>query len=236
MNVLLIVVGIILLLSVIICYKRGLVKILASLLATLVCIVLVFLISPSVSKWIQESTPLRETVKNKCIELLLPDETTGDEVLQTELPREEQISMIEGADIPDVIQKMLLENNNSEAYDLLEVTGFHQYVGAYIANMIIHAMAYLISFVIVWTALKALTIALDLVTKLPLLHGINRLAGGVLGRVLGIVLAWVLFLLGTVLCNGEMGQRFVELIYENQFLTLLYNYNFIMTIVFGLIF
>ena len=76
MNALLLIVGIVFLLSVIIGYKRGLVKIIASLLATLVCIVLVFLISPSVSKWIQESTPLKETVKNKCIELLLPDETT----------------------------------------------------------------------------------------------------------------------------------------------------------------
>ena len=65
MNILLLVVGIIFLLSVLIGYKRGLLKIVVSLVSTLLCIVLVMFISPSVSKWIQESTPLRETIQNK---------------------------------------------------------------------------------------------------------------------------------------------------------------------------
>ena len=131
---------------------------------------------------------------------------------------------------------MLLENNNSEAYELLNVPGFHQYVGAYLANMIINAMAYLIAFVIVWTAIKAVLLALDVVTMLPLLHGVNKLAGGILGLAQAIVLTWIGFLLAAVLCNGELGQQFMKLIYENQFLTFLYNYNMIMKIVFGLIF
>ena len=144
--------------------------------------------------------------------------------------------MIENMKLPENIKEKLVENNNSEAYDLLEVAGFHDYVGAYLANLIINAMAYLISFVIVWTVLKAITVALDIVTKLPVLHGINKLAGGILGLIQGIVIVWVIFLLGAILSNGQMGQQFMKLIQENMFLSLLYYYNPIMRIVFGMIF
>ena len=150
--------------------------------------------------------------------------------------KNDQVMMIENMDLPENIRQMLLENNNREAYDLLEVTGFHEYVGAYLANMIINALAYLLTFVIVWTLLRAILLALDVVAKLPLLHGINQLAGGVLGLVVGVVLVWIAFLLVTILCNGSLGREFFGLISENQFLLFLYSHNAILKIVLGLMF
>lgn len=210
-------------------FCKGFIKKAVSALSLILTLVLVTQLTPHITTFIREKTSLQTSLQQTCSEIFLSEE-------YNENVKNDQILMIENMDLPENIKELLLENNNSEAYDLLEVTGFHQYVGAYLANLIISAMAYLISFLIVWTALKALTIALDLVAKLPLLKGANRVAGGILGLAQGIVLTWVIFLVGTVLCNGEMGQRFMELIYENPFLTLLYNYNFIMKIVFGLIF
>ena len=228
MNVLLLIVGIVFLLSVIIGYKRGLVKIIASLLATLVCIVLVFLISPSVSKWIQESTPLKETVKNKCIELLLPDETTGDEVLQTELPREEQISLIEGADMPDVIRKMLLENNNSEVYTALGVQTFGEYIGAYVAKVIADILAFLITFVAVFIIVRVALGMLNILDKIPLVGGANHLVGGILGAGIGILIIWILFIVITLLYNTSLGVACMKGISESEILTKLYDSNILL--------
>ena len=210
------------------CYK-GFIKKTVSALSVILTLVLVTQLTPHITTFIREKTSLRTSLQQTCSEIFLSEE-------YNENVKNDQILMIENMDLPDNIKELLLENNNGEVYDLLDVTGFHQYVGAYIANLIISAMAYLISFLIVWTALKALIIALDLVAKLPLLKGTNRIAGGILGLAQGIVLTWVIFLVGTILCNGEMGQRFMELIYENPFLTLLYDYNFILKIVLGLIF
>ena len=228
MNALLLIVGIVFLLSVIIGYKRGLVKIIASLLATLVCIVLVFLISPSVSKWIQESTPLKETVKNKCIELLLPDETTGDEVLQTELPREEQISLIEGADMPDVIRKMLLENNNSEVYTALGVQTFGEYIGAYVAKVIADILAFLITCVAVFIIVRVALGMLNILDKIPLVGGANHLVGGILGAGIGILIIWILFIVITLLYNTSLGVACMKGISESEILTKLYDSNILL--------
>lgn len=227
MNALLIIVGIVFLLSVIIGYKRGLVKIIASLLATLVCIVLVFLISPSVSKWIQESTPLRETVKNKCIELFLPDETTEEEALQTEI-REEQRSLIEGADIPDVIKKMLVANNHNVAYATLGVQTFSEYIGAYIAKVIADILAFLITFIAVFIIVRIALGMLNIVDKIPLVGGANHLVGGILGAGIGILIIWILFIVITLLYNTSLGVACMKGISESEILTKLYDSNILL--------
>lgn len=210
-------------------FWKGFIKKSVSALSLVITLVLVTWITPQITTFIIEKTSIQTTLQEKCSEMFLDEE-------YNENVKTDQVLMIENMNLPENIKEKLVENNNTEAYHLLEVTGFHQYVGAYLANMIISAMAYLIAFVVVWTVLKAILLALDVVTKLPLLHGINKLAGGILGLAQGIVITWVVFLLGAVLCNGQMGQQFMKLIQENLFLSLLYQLNPIMRIVFGLIF
>lgn len=208
---------------------RGFIKKSVSAVSLIVTLVLVTYLTPEITTFIQSYTSLHESLQEKCSDIFLDDEYNQD-------VKNDQIMMIENMDLPENIKEMLLENNNSEAYEVLEVTGFHDYIGAYLANLIINALAYLLSFIIIWTALRALLLALDVVAKLPLLKGINRLAGGVLGLAVGVILVWVAFLLVTILCNGSIGKEFFGLISENPFLLFLYSQNVILKIVLGLMF
>ena len=210
-------------------FRRGFIRKAVSAVSLVLTLVLVTYLTPQVTTFIQNNTSLHENLQEKCSELFLSGEYNED-------VKTDQVLMIESMDLPENVKEMLLENNHTEAYDLLEVSGFHDYVGAYLANMIINALAYLLSFVIIWTAIRAILLALDIVTMLPILHGINKLAGAVLGVVYGVVLVWIAFLLVTILCNGDLGRQFFALICENPFLLFLYNQNLIMKIVFGLMF
>ncbi len=209
--------------------RRGFIRKVVSALSLVITLVLVTYLTPHITEFIQNHTSLHENLQEKCSEIFFNDQY--DEEIKTD-----QVLIIENMELPENIKEMLLENNNTEAYDLLEVSGFHEYVGAYLAGLIINALAYLISFVVVWTAIRAILLAMDIVTRLPILHGINRLAGGALGIVHGVVLVWIAFLLVTILCNGELGKQFFALIHDNPFLMFLYNQNVIMKIVFGLMF
>ena len=228
LNVLLIVVAIIFLLSILIGYKKGLIKLVASLVSTVICIVLVMLISPSVSKWIQESTPLKETVQNKCVEWLMPDTTMEEEVLQTELPREEQITLIEGAKLPEIFQRMLLENNNNEVYMALGVETFGEYIGAYIAKVIADVLAFLVTFVVVFIIIRIVIGMLGIIDKLPLIGGANHLAGAAVGAGMGILIIWILFIVITLLYNTSFGAACLANISESKILTMLYENNILM--------
>ena len=209
--------------------RRGFIKKSVSAVSLILTLVLVTWLTPKITTFIQEHTSIQESLQEKCSEFFLKEEYNED-------VKTDQVLMIENMNLPENVKEKLLENNNHEAYDLLEVTGFHDYVGAYLASMIISALSYLLTFVIVWTGLRAILIALDIVTMLLLLHGLNKWAGALLGAAEGIVLTWIAFLLVTVMCNGELGQSFFRLICENPFLLFLYNQNMIMKIVFGLIF
>ncbi len=209
--------------------RRGFIRKVVSALSLVVTLALVTYLTPQITTFIQEHTSLHENLQEKCSELFLSGEYNED-------VKTDQVLMIENMDLPENIKEMLLENNNTEAYDLLAVSGFYEYVGAYLANLIINALAYLISFVVIWTAIRAILLALDVVTMLPILHGINKLAGGALGIVYGVVLVWIAFLLVTILCNGDLGRQFFALISANPFLLFLYNQNVIMKIVFGIMF
>lgn len=210
-------------------FRRGFIRKAVSAVSLIVTLGLVSWLTPQLTAFIQEKTALQESLQEKCSEMFLNGDYNED-------VKTDQVQMIENMSLPENIKEMLLENNNSEAYSLLEVTGFHEYVGSYLASMIISALAYVITFAIVWALIRAVLLALNVVTMLPVLHGVNKLAGGVLGMAEAILLVWIAFLLVAVLCNGELGQQFFRLISENRFLLFLYNQNVLMKIVFGSIF
>lgn len=210
-------------------YRKGFIRKTVSAVSLILTLVLVTYLTPQITSFLQEHTSLYANLQEKCSEMFL------DEDYDTNV-KTDQVLLIEQMELPENIKEMLLENNNTEAYDLLAVTGFYDYVGAYLANMILDTLAYLITFVLVFAGMKILLAALDIVTMLPILHGINKLAGGVLGMALGVLQVWLVFLLVSVLCSGDLGKMFFQLISENQFLLFLYEHNLIMNIVFGLIF
>ena len=155
MNKLLLVVGAIFLISIIVGYVRGFLKIAVSLAITVASIFLVMAISPHISAWLQESTAIEETVKNKLEEMIeMPEGMNAETLASVEIPREQQIALIEGAGLPGMIRDMLLENNNSEAYQALGVTNFVDYIGSYITKLIADIIAFVILLCCIITGIK----------------------------------------------------------------------------------
>ena len=148
MNKLLLVVAAIFIISIIVGYVRGFLKIVLSLGITIASILLVGAITPHISGWIQESTSIGEKVQSKLTSMFeVPEGMSMEELSTVEIPREQQISAIEGAKLPKVIQDMLLENNNHEAYEALGVTHFVDYIGAYVTKLIADIIAFLVAWI-----------------------------------------------------------------------------------------
>ena len=229
MNKLLLVVAAIFLISIIVGYVRGFLKIALSLAVTVASIFLVMAITPYVSSWIQESTSIADTVHSKIQEMITLPEGVTEEVLSTvEIPREEQISLIEGAGLPSVIQDMLLENNNNEAYEALGVTNFVDYISAYVTKLIADIISFIIAWVIVTILSRVLMAVIGIVGKIPVSGGINRIAGGIAGAGIALILVWILFVLVTLLYNTTIGQACMTDIAASQILTKLYDGNVLM--------
>lgn len=231
MNGVLIFVCIVFALAAIIGYVKGLIKIAASLLATIIMIVIVTLLSPHVSKWIQNGTPLREKVQSK-IEMMMKDKLPeGVADLEIKLPKEQEFQVIENAEIPDVFKKMLLNNNNEEVYRTLGVKSFQEYIGAYITKVLADAIAFLALFVIVLIAFPIVIKILDLVNKLPVIGGMNRLAGAAVGLLIGLAIVWVFFIVVTLAYNTAFGKSCFDAIESSAFLAKLYDSNILLNMI-----
>lgn len=213
-------------------YRRGFIKIVASLAATLATIILVIFLSPYVSDMILKVVPIEKTIQEKCISILQvqTESETGEAVIpeDIETSRETQISLIENAEIPEVFRQLLLENNNDEIYQTLGVTTFTEYVGSYLAKLIANIISFLLMLIIVTIVIRTITYTLGIISKLPVVGGMNRLAGGILGIGTGLVVVWILFVILTLIYDTEIGTLCFTHIAESEFLTKLYNNNILM--------
>ncbi|MGL6202021.1 MAG: CvpA family protein [Lachnospiraceae bacterium] len=163
---------------------------------------------------------------------ILSGQTTAEEAQEAledaDIPRQLQMTAIQNADIPAIFKSLLSDNNNSEVYESLGVTSFVDYAAAYLAKIIIDIIAFLATFVLITIVLRAVIFALDIVTQLPVLGMINRLAGAAAGLLLALIVVDVIYIVITLLYTTGFGQSMFALIESNSFLSFLYNHNIIM--------
>lgn len=158
----------------------------------------------------------------------LSDDKKGsieDAINEAEIPRDVQVAAIEKADLPDVFKNLLSVNNNSEIYKELGVDTFAQYVGSYLARLIINIVAFLCTFVLITIVLRAIVFALDIVSNIPVLGFINRLAGGAIGVIGALVIVWTVFVVITLLYTTSFGKEMYRMIQSDAILKTIYEYN-----------
>ena len=158
----------------------------------------------------------------------LLEKAKGDEMLVGDIPREVQQSTIKEADLPDVFKNLLETNNNDVIYEELGVKTFADYVGNYLAKLIIHIVSFLGSFLIITIVLRAVVFALDIVADLPVLGIINRLVGAVIGVAGALIIVWVLFVAVTLLYTTAIGKDIYQTIQTEPVLRMIYDYNPVM--------
>lgn len=130
--------------------------------------------------------------------------------------------------LPELVKNMLLENNTPEKYLELAVESFYDYVPKFMASLIMNAISFIVTWIIVLVLLRILMGVLGMVNDIPIVGGINRLLGAALGLVQGIVIVWVAFLIITTFSSTAVGKQLLDMIEESAVLKELYNTNLLM--------
>lgn len=232
-NAVLILTALVFLLSVLDGLKRGFIKIIASFAATIITIVVVIVATPYVSNVLGKIIPMESLIATSCMEVLFPEKEMNKMEFQEMLPnidlgRDEQISLIENSQLPEVFQELILENNNNEIYQSLGVTNFGEYLVSYFAKLVVNIISFLITFLIVTIALRTIIYMLGIISDLPVIGGLNRIAGGAVGLAKGLIIVWVVFAIITVAYDTAIGATCMQSIQENEFLKFIYDNNILL--------
>ena len=201
-------------------FRKGFVKEIVSVFFMLISFLLVWAINPYVNTFVKEYTPVYDAIQSNCQDLV--SEQIGN---KTALDKEEQKQAVENLELPGILKTALVKNNTVDTYRYLAVSTFTEYISDSLAVMAVNGISFLISFVLSAAVIKLLGIILNVLTKLPVLHGINKIAGAAVGGIKCIIFIWIAFLVLTLLCNTELGQQGMALIQQDTFLDFLYNQN-----------
>ena len=225
MNWLLVVVLIILMGNAIIGMRVGFIKTVFSLISLILALVLTLWISPMVKNYMNGNEKFYNGIATK-VEKLLP---FGEE----EIVEEEQSEAIEGLSVPKSIKEGLLKNNTAESYKDMAINSFKQYVSRYLTGVIINSLSFIVTFIAILIILWVIFMALDLISKLPLLNQVNKTAGLLAGLVHGLIMVWLFFILLNIFGSTVFGQSVLKLVGENEVLSIIYNNNILLKFITG---
>ena len=215
-------------------FRRGFIREIVSFFFVFLALSVSWAINPYVNEFFMENTPVYEKIQESCQSFV---ESQKKQEL-TSPGTEEQTGFIEGLELPELLQKGLESNNTAEVYTYLAVDSFGEYISEALARMIVNGLSFFVSYLLASVILRLGTWVLNLLAGLPVLKSANKLAGGLVGAVKGVLFVWIAFLVMTILCSTSIGKESLALIEKDAFLNVLYEYdifvNVFMSIFYGM--
>ena len=126
-----------------------------------------------------------------------------------------------------------LENvlgTDSGIYTMLVLSGLGNEAENYMYVMASRILAVAVTYIIVRILLRTLLFSLEILTKVPGLSFINRMAGAAFGLLQQLLIAWLLLLVVAVLSMTPWGASLYEWIRSSMVLSFLYDHNLLLLI------
>ena len=192
-------------------HYRGFIRIAVSVMSLFITLFAVRVAIPQTAAWLEHNTALYETMK------------------------EGERAVIESLEIPDQVKKLLIENNNGEVYQEMGVQIFEDYVGKYLADRVIRVIIFTVLFTVFYASLHIVIVWLNLLSRLPIIYGLNKIAGSVLGLTEALIFVWIGCLVLTLFSGSPIGKSMIDQINGSIWLTWLYDHNMLSYLVVGLV-
>ena len=121
-----------------------------------------------------------------------------------------------------------LENvlgTESDIYRLLVLSGFGDEAENYMYVMASRVLSVVVTYLVVKLLLKTLVFSLELVTKVPGISFLNRVAGAAFGLLQQLLVLWLLMLVVAIFTMTPWGSQVYEFVHGSRVLDLLYENN-----------
>ena len=90
---------------------------------------------------------------------------------------------------------------------MIGANSFADYIAKGITHLVVQILTAIVLFLVISIVLKIMIYILDVVSWLPIIGGINRVVGAVLGFAMALILVWIVFLIFTMLYTTQAGQE-----------------------------
>lgn len=238
MNWILIIVLAVLALSAFVGYHKGMLRIIYSLVSWIVVLAFVSWATPQINLYLLENTVIYDRIEEYCegtiressSEQVEMTQQEAEEALVEELGSDDLLANL-GVSVPDSVMDGILEKTADATETFLDESGIYAAIAEGLATFILEGIAFLVALVLAWLVVHIISQLLGIVSKIPVIKGLNRTLGFFVGVIYGFLIVWLGFYIIALGSASEMGQVVVSYIYENPFLTFLYENNLVLTMI-----
>lgn len=192
-------------------YIRGFIKIVLSMVATIATIVLAAVLTIPFSG-VLKNTGIGEGIETSVREI----------VEQAHIIDEDSVMEL---DFPEAILEPIAQGT-ADAQETIQ-----EYVIDELTDTIIKALTFFILTIIIYIIIRIIIGVLDVFSKLPIINGINKWAGAVIGLVQGLLFIWIASLVLTAFSDKSWAQEVFRQINDNGFLSFIYNNNMVIWLI-----
>ena len=212
-------------------YRKGLVKMIFSVLSVFIILALVTIFTP-IAKDIVSDSPVEKWIYEKVDKYV--DESL-DKVLEDSpvsgIGKKDQTKVIKKLSLPENIKTEMIKSNNEKGYKDLKVDNFSDYVTSFVTDKVLNALVFVALLIVVSILVYLAIFLLDIVAKLPIIKFFNKGGGAALGFVEGVLIIWVACIVITMFSTTDWGQTLFKEIDKNPVLEMIYTNNYLQKII-----
>lgn len=207
-------------------FYRGFLRVVLTTFSLVITLVLVGIISPKAADYLENGTVIGPRIQNS-IELYVVDNMAS--FSGTASSAEEKF--IDSLPITASMKADLKSRNTLGNYVDSGVNSFAGFMSVNLTTLIIKVLCYVIIFILVFLIIRLILRLSNLFNHIPVLGGINRILGAVLGLAEGVLVLWVICLIVMMLSATQIGISCQQVIAGSQVLRYIYEHNYIMNLV-----
>ena len=209
------IIGVIIILFLIIGYKKGLVFCLINLATFIVAIVLAFALCSPVAELVKNTTEVDENMKAFII---------------SHMPGGEDIDLKANEQLPDPIKNAIddsVTSINEAKEKAIDATATE------ITNNVLKAICFVAIFFLVKILMWVLKLVSRIFTKIPVIEQINSLGGMIVGTLEGIIIVYVVFGVISLISPMLTNTAIVDSINDSFFGKMMYNNNIVVKYIYN---
>ena len=205
-------------------HRRGFLRLTVSALALILTTLFARVALPSTAGFLAKNAGLQTAAEHYVSQKIGLDTVTDRQTADSA----GQDRVIENLPIPENFKQGLRENNTTEAWQAIGATGFQQYAADFLGRTLLNYLGFTLLFLLFRMLLYCIFRFLNLFTSLPVIHGMNQIAGAVLGLAEGLFLLWLGFLVLNLFQYTPFGSGLMEQLEATPWVYFLYRNNLLL--------
>ena len=199
---------------------RGFLRVLLSATSLIITLILASVFAQPLAKFANDATSIGTGVSNK-----IEEQTISVLTPLADNAQEAENNLINSLPLPSSMKEDLKYKYSISPAAQDGIEGFARSIASTLADLVLKILSFILLFIVIFLILKLIIRLSNMINHVPLLGGINRFFGAILGLGEGVIFLWIICIIIMMLSGRPAGAACEKVIRGSAFLNFIYEHN-----------